>query len=174
MIRRTLYVLLIVILLFNTVLAKTNKNPSPREFTKRFYSLLHELKIIGLPDADEFKMIAPYLSPSLRQLILAAKQKQKKYIKENPTNKPPWIEDDLFSISEETVRYRIGIPIISSKQVRIPIRITNREGKVMSRWMVTISLKRINNDWFVSNIFYETQKELKSENSLRTFLKTEY
>ena len=173
MIRRILGVLLVLVFLFNPVFAKTNKKLSPREFTKRFYSLLYELKISGLPNADEFKMIAPFLNPSLRKLILVAKQKQKKYIKENPTNKPPWIEDELFSISQETLRYKIENPVFSSKQIRIHIRITNQEDNVTMRRTDTILLKRINKVWYVSNMFYETNEEFNPKNSLRNFLKDE-
>lgn len=174
MIRRILCGLLVVIFFGIPAIARTKKNLSPREFALRFYALLYELKIIGLPDAEEFKMIAPFLSPSLRDLILAAKQKQKKYIKENPTHKSPWIEDDLFSISEQTFRYKIGEIFFSSKQISIPIRITDREGKVTLRHTDTILLKRIKTVWRVSNLFYETNEEFNPKNSLRNFLKDEY
>ena len=175
MIRRILGVLLVVLFLGNPAIARTKKKLSPREFAQRFYALLYELKIIGLPNAEEFKTIAPFLSPSLQKLLFAAKQKQSEYMRKNPTNKPPWIEGDLFSNSmEEILRYKVGTPEIENSLVRIPVRVTSHEEKFMSRWTDTLLLRRNNSKWVVTNVIYETQKKSKSYDNLRKILKAEY
>jgi hypothetical protein len=175
MMRRILCLWMVVLFLSNPAIAKTKKNLSPQEFTKRFYSLLYELKISGLPDADEFKMIAPFLHPWVRRLILSAKKKQEKYIKANPTNKPPWAECDLFSSAVEGISsYKVGVPILRGNYAKIPIRFIYREANDSSRWIDIILLKRINKAWVVSNMFYETNEEFNPKNSLRNFLKDEY
>lgn len=165
---------LILLLLFSVVQANPPVALSPKEVATRFYSLCHKLKIDGLPNAKQSRLIAPYLSQELQQLIKAARQKQTKFIKEHPDEKPPWVEGDLFSSSfEGSHGFRVGVPVMQDERAELPVHLFYRDGKKLVRWTDTLVLTRTNKGWAVSDLLYKATWDFKPGPSLREVLQAE-
>jgi hypothetical protein len=97
--------------------AQAAPSSSPQAVAAQFYRTCHNLKISGLPTAKQTKLLAPYLSQELQQLLQSARQKQAKFIKEHPDEKPPWIEGDFFSSSfEGSHGFRLGTPVVQEER----------------------------------------------------------
>lgn len=165
---------LVWLLLLSAVQANVPATLSPKEVATQFYRTYLKLKISGLPNAKQSKLLAPFLSQDLQQMIRVARQKQAKFIKEHPDEKPPWIEGDLFSSSFEGAHgYRVGTPVIQDTRAEIPIHLFYRDGKKTIRWTDALVLTRTNEGWVVSDILLKAEWEFKSGNSLRGILQAE-
>lgn len=147
---------------------------SPKEVAARFYRTCHKLKISGLPTAKQTKLLAPYLSQELQQLIATARQKQAQFIKEQPGEKPPWIEGDFFSSSfEGSHGFRVGTPVVQEARAEVPIHLFYRDGKNMIRWTDTLVLTRTGKGWVVADLLYKAPWDFKPGTSLRGVLQAE-
>ena len=147
---------------------------SPKAVAMQFYRTCQRLKISGLPTAKQTKLLAPYLSQELQQLIATARQKQAQFIKENPGDKPPWIEGDFFSSSfEGSHGFRIGTPVVQEERAEVPLHLFYRDGKKMIRWSDTLVLTRTGKGWLVSDLLYKAPWEFKPGTSLRNVLQAD-
>lgn len=169
---RFLQTILALLLLVNA--AQAAPPASPKDIAAQFYRICHKLKISGLPTAQQTKLLAPYLSQDLQQLIQSAREKQAKFIKEHPGEKPPWIEGDLFSSSfEGSHGFRVGTPVVQADRAEVPIHLFYRDGKNMIRWTDTLVLTRVGKGWVVSDLLYKATWEFKPGTSLRGVLQAE-
>ena len=165
---------LALLLLVLTVSAQPAEQAAAKTVAAQFYRTCHKLKISGLPNPKEAKLLAPYLSAELQQLIKVAQQKQAKAIKEHPDEKPPWIEGDLFSSSfEGSHGFRVGTPVVQGKNAEVPIHLFYRDGKKMIRWSDTLVLTRTHKGWVVSDLLYKAAWDFKPGVSLRGVLQAE-
>ncbi len=165
---------LALLLLLSVAQANLPSTLSLKEVATQFYRTCLKLKISGLPNVKEAKLLAPFLSQDLQKLLQSAKQKQTKFIKEHPDEKPPWIEGDLFSSSFEGAHgYRIGTPALQNKRVEVPIHLFYRDGKKLIQWSDTLALTRTNKGWIVSDILYKATWDFKPGTSLRGVLEAE-
>ena len=169
---RFLQTILALLLLVNA--AQSAPPASPKDIAAQFYRVCHKLKISGLPTVQQTKLLAPYLSQDLQQLIQSAREKQAKFIKEHPDEKPPWIEGDFFSSSfEGSHGFRVGTPVITGERAEVPLHLFYRDGKKLIRWSDTLVLTRTNKGWVVSDLLYKATWEFKPGTSLRSILKAE-
>lgn len=171
---RLLKTALALLLLLSAALANPSEKSSPKEIAAQFYRTCLKLKISGLPNAKETKLLAPFLSQDLQKLMQVAKRKQAKFIKEHPDEKPPWIEGDLFSSSfEGSHGYRIGTPVLQNARAEVPIHQFYRDGKKIIRWSDTLILTRTHKGWVVSDILYKATWDFKPGTSLGGVLQAE-
>ncbi len=165
---------LALLLLVSVAQANSSATRAPKEVATQFYRICHKLKINGLPDVKQAKLLALYLSQDLQQLIKAAREKQTKFIKEHPDEKPPWIEGDMFSSSfEGSHGYHIGTPMMQDKRAEVPIHLFYRDGKKMIRWSDTLVLTRASKGWVVADLLYKASWDFKPGTSLRGVLQAE-
>lgn len=66
-----------------------------------FYTTYRGLKFEGLPNKAQLATLAPYLSTDMQSAIKNAQAVQAKCMKKFPTDKPMWIEGDMFSSNFE-------------------------------------------------------------------------
>lgn len=164
----------IALLLLLSLVQANSAATLPKNIAAQFYRTCHKLKISGLPSAKQAKLLAPYLNPDLQQLIQAARQKQAKFIKEHPDEKPPWIEGDLFSSSfEGSHGFRVGTPVVQEDRAEVPIHLFYRDGKKLIRWTDTLVLTRTGKGWVVSDLLYKATWDFKPGTSLRGVLQAE-
>ncbi len=165
---------LALLLLLSAALANPTEKAPPKEVAARFYRTLHKLKISGLPNAQEAKLLAPFLSPDLQKLMQVAKRKQAEFSKEHPAEKPPWIEGDLFSsLFEGAHGSRIGTPVLQDERAEVPVHLFYCDGKKLTRWSDTLVLTRTAKGWMVSDILYKASWDFKPSTSLRGVLQAE-
>ena len=147
---------------------------SPKAVAAQFYRTCQRLKISGLPTARQSKLLAPYLSQELQQLIQSARQKQAEFIKAHPDEKPPWIEGDFFSSSfEGSHGFRVGAPVMQKDRAEVSVQLFYRDGKKVIRWSDALVLTRTKNSWVVSDLLYKAPWDFKPGTSLRGVLQAE-
>jgi hypothetical protein len=154
--------------------ADSPQQVSAKNFASRFYRTYLKLKVLGLPGAKQYKVLAPLLSADLRRLFEAARREQEKFIKENgPDEKPPWADGDLFTSSFEGAQsFQLGSPTISGDNAEVPVHLTYGSGSSAVRWSDTLVLVRTRSGWLVSDILLKGDWQFKSGDSLRGILKT--
>lgn len=145
---------------------------TPTEAASRFYGAYLKLKVRGLPDSAQRKVLWPLLSEDLRRMFDIAKQEQERFIKENPEEKPPWIEGDLFSsLFEGASAFRVGPATVHGGRTEVAIYLAYREGGDTVRWTDTLILTRTKDGWLVWDIIFNGDWPFKSGESLRGVLR---
>ncbi|HEV2800725.1 MAG TPA: hypothetical protein VGW12_09520 [Pyrinomonadaceae bacterium] len=157
------------------VAASPRQSASPADFAARFYRTYLKLKMNGLPDEKQYKVLAPLLSSQLQQLFAAARVEQDRAIREQPDEKPPWIEGDLFtSLYEGAHSFRIGRPKLRGEYADVPVRLAYRgdRGRTV-RWEDTLVLVRTPQGWRIWDIKLNGDWQFKNGASLRAILRAE-
>lgn len=163
--------LLTLTLASGQTLAQTPGQPSSRDFATRFYRTYLKLKMNGLPDDEQYKVLSPLLSSDLRRLFEAARIKQDKAFKEHPDEKPPWADGDLFtSLHEGATSFRLGTPKRRGKYRDVPVSLAYRGRRSVSRWEDTLALIRTPAGWRVWDIKLNGDWQFKNGPSLRGVL----
>jgi hypothetical protein len=153
--------------------AQEAKTPAPSVIASRFYDAYIRLKVRGLPDEKQAKVIDPLFAPEVRKLLDAARAGQQRYIRENKDEKPPWIEGSLFSsLFEGLDSYKLGTPVPDETKASIPVALSYKDGDKTIRWIDVIILEKSPSGWLVSDIFLNGPWDFKSGYSLRQVLST--
>ncbi len=92
LLQRTLVLLAMVALAANAAAAE-----QPRDVVAKFYTKYIALKPAGLPDGETLEQLAPFLTPRLHQLILAALKHRDAMVERHPDEKPPFVDGDHFT-----------------------------------------------------------------------------
>ena len=65
------------------------QSPSPKRAAETFYRTYLNLKVRGLPNESQMKVLSPLITAELQDLFIKATEVQVKYKQENPDDKPP-------------------------------------------------------------------------------------
>jgi hypothetical protein len=142
-----------------------------QEAASRFYRVYLKLKPSGLPTEEQMKEFGPLLTKEIVDLLSSARREQQKFIKENPDEKPPWIEGNLFASNYEGVSsFKLGEPTLHEDKASIPVYLEHREGSTVVRWIDVIVLQRAKEAWQVWDILMNAPWDFKSGPSLRAML----
>lgn len=140
----------------------------------RFYKTYLKLNPQGLPTEAQMKEFAPLLSSELNVLLVKALRGQQKFIKENPSEKPPWIEGNLFgSLFEGMHSFALGTPVTNDDKASFPVTLEYREGTKSIHWIDVIALENVNGEWKVWDIFFAGPWDFKPGSSLRAAISSE-
>lgn len=157
-----------------TSYSKETAQPDAVTAAKKFYQAYLKLNPSGLPTEEQMKVFSPLLSRELIDLIAAARREQQKFIKDNPDEKPPWIEGSLFVSSFEGAHsFTLGTPSINENKASIPVYLEYREGKTVVKWIDVIVLENADKEWRVWDIFMNAPWPFRSGPSLRAMLSKE-
>jgi hypothetical protein len=164
-----------LVLAANSAFAYSPQQQSAKSFAARFYRTYLKLKIRGLPDSKEYRVLSPFLSQDLRRLFEAAARKKERFIKENASDlKPPWADGDLFtSLWEGAQSFQLGSPRIRGKYAEVAVHLVYGAGKSVTRWSDNIVLVRTKDGWRVWDILLKGNWPFKSGDSLRSILKAD-
>ena len=144
---------------------------SPTRAAEQFYRTYLKLKINGLPNDHQLKILSPLITSDLKSLLVTARQIQAKYTQEHPDEKPPWADGDLFSsLFEGAQSYRIGRATHRGELVEVPVQLKYEQGGSTTRWSDVLVLVRTGNRWLVSDILLKGEWAFKSGESLRSIL----
>lgn len=147
---------------------------SPSQFTKRFFHSLYKWEIRGAPDAREINQLSPLLGEGLIKIFKKAesqKAREQASIKRKYKNAPhppvlksAWSkEGDLFaSIAESFDTFAVGIPILKSGTVKVPVHLEHLVSRPPYRWTVVLVLDRSDQDWVVSDIVNQDGESLRT------------
>lgn len=111
------------LLIMALAVAPAAPKASAVECVSGFYSVYqHMPRRYGIPDAASLAKLKPFLSRRLQQLIARADKYRVKYERENPGDKPPFVDGDLFSSSfEGFTRFSVGHAKGDTSRVRVPV-----------------------------------------------------
>lgn len=150
---------------------ETTTPATPEKAAAKFYAKRLALKIQGLPDEQQLAALAPYLTPELRALFVAASREQQDFMKKHPDEKPPWIEGDLFSsLFEGVSTHQTGAATIARDRAEVRVDCTYTWRGETSRWHDLIILRQREGRWLVDDILMKGEWAFKSGASLRGVL----
>lgn len=145
----------------------------PKKIASEFYRACINLKISGLPDDDQLRVLAPFLHKDLQRLFKNAKREQARFKKKFPDEKPPWIEGDLFSsLWEGPQSFEIGSVKESNERAEVDVSLEYLEEKSVVQWTDTLVLIKAESRWRVWDIQFKGTWAFKTGNSLRGILQT--
>lgn len=161
-----------LVLLFANCHAIAAQVSSPSQAANNFYSNYLKLNIRGLPNDEQMRVLSPLITADLKALFENAQKIQARFIKENPEEKPPWGDGDLFtSLFEGAQTFRVGRPAVRRSRAEIPIQLSYTQGGTTTSWSDSLILTRQGNRWLVSDILLKGDWAFKSGASLRANLK---
>lgn len=163
---------LLLVLLVAFAQAVSAQVSSPSQAANNFYRTYLKLNIRGLPNDEQMKVLSPLITADLKELFENAQKTQAKFSKENPDEKPPWADGDLFtSLFEGAQTFRLKRPTTRRGRTEVPVQLTYTQGGSTSRWSDVLVLVRRGNRWLVSDILLKGDWAFKSGASLRANLK---
>lgn len=166
----------IIPLLAWAVLVHAEPNPpvlpaDPATAAKEFYTELHEHKVSGLPQKEDWLALQPRVTAELATAILGAQAEQADFIKKNPDEKPPWIEGDLFSsLFEGPQKFTIGQAKVTGNLAEVPVTCTHTEGGDTSKWTDTLVLRKTAAGWQLDDVRYGGTWDFASTGTLKQSL----
>jgi hypothetical protein len=114
------------------------------------------------------------LSPSLQLLFENAARIKANYIRDNPDEKPPWHDGDLFtSLFEGAKSFKVGTPRLRGNRGEVPIDLAFSGDGATTRWSDTLVLVREKGRWKVWDILFKGEWAFKQGNSLRGVLSSD-
>jgi hypothetical protein len=132
--------LLLVLFLLGGGLPSIN---TPESAVKDFYSTVMKIPKAGVPDKNELRLLAPFLSKKLTSLFRDAFAFREQFIKDNPPkiledgmrieDKPPFCDGDIFSSNfEGATSFDVGKSYKSGSSYRIDLHLVyiDKSGKV--------------------------------------------
>lgn len=127
----------------------------PARAAQHFYDTLRAQRVEGLPKDKVLDDLVPLMTPELVQLIQEAARIQAVFIKNNPDEKPPWIEGDLFgSLFEGAQQHTIGNALAKEGWAEVPVTMVYSSGGESVRWTDTLILRRSPQGWLVDDVRY--------------------
>lgn len=152
--------------------ADTRPDEDPAAMARIFYAELRRETIHGLPTAAQLQRLSPCLAPGLLRLFAEADAEQKRFIRQHPDEKPPWIEGDLFSsLFEGVERWRLGEVTRTGTRASVKVHLSYRgHGPDTVRWSDTLLLVRTADGWRLDDIRMEGEWAFKNGDTLRGIL----
>jgi hypothetical protein len=147
---------------------------TPVEFANRFYHTYGALRVRGLPNEQQRRALAPFLTAELRELLARANRRlgPASSIRPPPGKTDCKCEGDLFT--SNTIgcanTYAIGFPHPAIGRLILPIHLADDE--TGDTWVDQLILHHSNGHWFIAEIVFtnEPQNRLCGKGSLRRVL----
>jgi hypothetical protein len=149
---------------------------SPEATVKAFYDICIEEKVTGLPTETQFEELRPLISDALYSLLADARMEQAEFSRENPTEKPPWVEGDLFSsLFEGPTRFTAGKAVIHGKHATVTVEFADdSSGDKPFEWKDDVLLVlNDDGDWLIDDIVYRGSWDFASKGKLSEALSPE-
>lgn len=161
----------IVVLLAASSSTEAQTATSPSAVTDSFYKKYIAYKMQGLPTEKQVKILAPLFSKDIMAMIAADRVQQKKFSKEHPEEKPPWIEGDLFSsLIEGATSYSLGKSRVEKTRAEVDVHLVYKYKSDATEWMDTVVLTKTNGKWVINDILFKGNWAFMNGASLRASL----
>ncbi len=149
---------------------KAEDPDSPEAIVSAFYEICIEEKVTGLPTEAQFEELGPLLSESLHSLLADARMEQAEFSRENPYEKPPWVEGDLFSsLFEGPTRFTAEKAVIEGKRATVTVSFVDDSpgNEKPFTWKDDVMLVR-NSDgsWRIDDVVYRGNWDFASKGKL--------
>jgi hypothetical protein len=136
-----------------------------------FLEMHQRLGNSGLPQRDAMAAYDAFLCPTLSTSIRAAQVRQELARAEQPEEKPPLVEGDLFSsLSEGPERFEVRDTAIEGSLARVIVAMGNGEGDKATRWKDTLLLQLDDGIWCLADVEYGGDWPFANKGRLSTML----
>ena len=150
---------------------------SPEATVKAFYEICIEERVTGLPTESQFEQLRPLVSDHLYGLLADARMEQVEFAKENPYEKPPWIEGDLFSsLFEGPTGFSTGEVAVDGKRATVRVDFVDDSPGMETpfRWSDDVELVlNADGDWVIDDVVYRGEWDFASKGRLSDALSPE-
>lgn len=143
---------------------------SPEKVVSSFYELCIKERVTGLPTDDQFESMREMLSDDILGLLADARMEQAEFARENPDEKPPWIEGDLFSsLFEGPTSFTVGAAVIEGDRATLTVSFADDgtdDGKPFEWKDDVLLIIDVNNEWKIDDIEYRGAWDFASRGRL--------
>lgn len=147
---------------------------NPETVARVFYSELRRLGVSGLPREEDWAVLKPFCSKTLAAALDLAVKEQVEFMRNNPDEKPPWIEGDLFSsLFEGPKQFVVGAAVIKGETAEVPVECSHTEGGETVKWSDTLLLAREGGKWLVDDVSYGGTWDFANSGTLKEALDPE-
>lgn len=128
---------------------------APGAVVEAFYAELLTHPIFGPPDSGAFRRIAPFLSDTIQARLLAARAEMERQTRAAPTEKPPLVDEDLFSsLMEGPTSFYVKGTRNGKEGSMVLVQLENRTGNSSVQWVDTVYVVPHDTTWVVIDIDY--------------------
>lgn len=112
----------------------------------QFYSAYGATQMTGLPDEATMRKIGPHLSAGLKQALRAAQAEAARCRAAFPSDKPPFVEGDLFTSNSE------GFTRFEVERGGAAVRFEYVEGAYRINWRDELKLVKEGGRWVIDDV----------------------
>jgi len=145
------------------------------ECVSGFYSVYQHMPPYGIPDAASLAKLRQFLSRRLQQLLARADKYRAKYERENPGDKPPFVDGDLFSSSfEGFTRFSVGDAKGDASRIRVPVHFEYNESRSKHggvKWTDIVVVIQEDRGYVIDDIEFGASWPFANHGKLSQFLK---
>jgi len=159
---------LITVMLLHSLHSYANNDPS--SLVQQFYDWRFKTQFTGVPEKAVLKAAEPFLSAELICILDRARDYRNRFAKKFPTDKPPFIEGDMFtSVFEGANRFAIESTTAKGKNAKVQLHFYHDQGaqKDKTGWRDTVLLQLKNQQWHITDIHYGGKFDFGNSGSLR-------
>ena len=162
---------LCVVVLLGVSSSAEAQSASPSSVADSFYKKYVAYQMRGLPTEKQINALAPLFSKDIMTMIAADRAQQKKFAKEHPDEKPPWIEGDLFSsLFEGATSYTLGKSRVQKTRAEVDVHLVYKNKSDATEWVDTVVLTKANGKWVIHDILFKGNWAFMNGASLRASL----
>jgi len=141
----------------------------PTRVVADFYTARIASKLTGAPTPTELTRIAPFLTDTLRALLVAADRMRGADMQRAPDEKPAFAEGDLFSsLFEGPTSFRVVDDSVAA--LRVPVRFTHADVTDTTTWTDAVQVAREHDRYVIADVAYGGKWAFANGGSLRTSL----
>jgi len=138
---------------------------------KQFYAATIAGRVSGAPTAEQLATLAPYVSDTLRTLLVAARKRNEADVARAPEEKPAFAEGDLFSSMFEGPNAVDVLADSARGPARVAtVRMTYSGAQPAVTWIDHVVLTQQGGRWVVDDIEYGGTWGFASKGTLRSSL----
>jgi hypothetical protein len=145
--------------------------PNATTVVDQFYRATIAGHISGAPTAEQLTALSPYLSDTLRALLVAARKRNEADMARAPDEKPSFAEGDLFSSLFEgpNEAHVVADSVRGPGRVAF-VRMTYNGGNPPVTWVDRVVLERANSGYVIDDVEYGGEWDFANKGTLRSSL----
>lgn len=163
--------ILTIFILFFVLNSHAGRSPNGYELVvTQFYDWRFKAQFTGVPEEATLKTASRFLSSELTCLLDRARDYRNRFAKKFPTDKPPFIEGDMFtSMFEGANRYVLGSTSVNGVKAAVTLHFYHDRGAQVDKvgWHDTVFLQYKNLQWRITDIQYDGRFDFGNNGSLR-------
>lgn len=161
---------LILTLLILLCSLNSSADNRPLSVVKEFYDWRFNTPFTGIPEKATLSAAESFLGQDLICMLDVARDYRNRFAKKIPTDKPPFIEGDIFtSLFEGANRFTEESMKVNGEKAVVRLHFYHDRGakKDKAGWRDTVSLQLKNQQWRIKDIQYGGKFDFGNNGSLR-------